>query len=614
MSGAYHVGRRRRRRNVGDKPFDSGSDNESPERMSREEIRIAELLPAEHWDSPIRVEIHSKLELMFAEYEAVSYTWVGQSQTERIFRTKGTTATATEYHLLVTPSVAEGLRALRHTHRSRLIWIDALCINRDRHGSEATQSALIGNIFKNAARTILWAGPQNTHTGIVFSLFSELNSAREKALGAQINMEWKLDSARSPLAKLAEFGDRGIQILQKYNEAIPPPSWEHWSHLDELLDRPVFRRAWLVTEVAASNGLILQVGSFDIVFNDFYWALEGYAILGSPNSLYSNGIVKILNAASLRQSCRNGNVPRLVQVLDTIRGLSMARAGEELHLAQVIMKSVRDSRLSQWDLTGYATAALELNRDVAVYPVSLSRAGQSLSSGASWIPNWSSSSSIHFLNNIGSTFDASGSSQRLPYIPSGDSQLLILHGATVDRIRATSHYLPCRRLEDRYKVASINSIVFLEWFDWAAAELQAAGEEAKTLQDYVETIQAKGCDLWPDDASYPMDRRLDDARCWLEFLKEENGSESWNMRYFHAGCQPSYGRRLAISSRGYLCLVPEDTRRNDVVCIPSGSKVPFIFAQSAGTFENKGECYLHGGMHGEALTWDGVQRVKFDIR
>jgi hypothetical protein len=78
----------------------------------------------------------------------------------------------------------------------------------------------------------------------------------------------------------------------------------------------------------------------------------------------------------------------------------------------------------------------------------------------------------------------------------------------------------------------------------------------------------------------------------------------------------SYGRRFGITGRGHFCLIPRFASRNDLVCIPFGSKVPFVFhkVDDADYYLNIGECYVHDAMNGEALAWDGIQEEKFRLR
>jgi hypothetical protein len=99
---------------------------------------------------------------------------------------------------------------------------------------------------------------------------------------------------------------------------------------------------------------------------------------------------------------------------------------------------------------------------------------------------------------------------------------------------------------------------------------------------------------------------------WLDVLKG-NQVATEEIQQFHAACLPSYGRRLGITERGHFCLIPRYALRGDMVCIPFGSKVPFVFRKVEGTeyYLNIGECYVHGAMNGEALAWDNIEEKEF---
>jgi len=109
---------------------------------------------------------------------------------------------------------------------------------------------------------------------------------------------------------------------------------------------------------------------------------------------------------------------------------------------------------------------------------------------------------------------------------------------------------------------------------------------------------------------------LDTARSWLTLLVDENQEETEEILQFHAACLPSCGRRLGITKRGVLCLVPRNASPGDIICIPRGSKVPFVFHGTdipTDRYENVGECYVHGAMSGEAVKWEGVREARITL-
>ena len=75
------------------------------------------------------------------------------------------------------------------------------------------------------------------------------------------------------------------------------------------------------------------------------------------------------------------------------------------------------------------------------------------------------------------------------------------------------------------------------------------------------------------------------------------------------------GRRLVITTSGYLGLIPEAAEPGDHVVIMRGGRVPYIIRQLEGAYEHHnsdgvstftkryefiGDCYMHGIVFGEA--------------
>lgn len=79
----------------------------------------------------------------------------------------------------------------------------------------------------------------------------------------------------------------------------------------------------------------------------------------------------------------------------------------------------------------------------------------------------------------------------------------------------------------------------------------------------------------------------------------------------------STNRRMAVSRKGYLGLVPFETELDDLVCVLLGGDMPFILRRQGPYFTLIGECYIHGIMNGEVLdaAQDGlVQLEEFSLQ
>ena len=70
------------------------------------------------------------------------------------------------------------------------------------------------------------------------------------------------------------------------------------------------------------------------------------------------------------------------------------------------------------------------------------------------------------------------------------------------------------------------------------------------------------------------------------------------------------GRRLGVADGGYLGLFPLGAREGDEVWLVSGASTPLVLRPcEEGLWENVGECYIHGIMHGEAWCTEGLETI-----
>lgn len=74
----------------------------------------------------------------------------------------------------------------------------------------------------------------------------------------------------------------------------------------------------------------------------------------------------------------------------------------------------------------------------------------------------------------------------------------------------------------------------------------------------------------------------------------------------------TYGRRLSVSDKGYLCLVPAYSEHGDIITVLLGCDVPVVLRKHADSHECIGVCYVHGIMQGEAMA--GIDTGEFEIQ
>ena len=87
-------------------------------------------------------------------YEALSYVWGSPDDTWSVSVLDGDTASS----LQVRSNLLSALQSLRSRTESRLLWIDALCINQDDVEERNMQVQRMVSIFSSASRVIVWLG------------------------------------------------------------------------------------------------------------------------------------------------------------------------------------------------------------------------------------------------------------------------------------------------------------------------------------------------------------------------------------------------------------------------------------------------------------------------
>ena len=126
-------------------------------------------------------------------------------------------------------------------HVTRTLWADAVCINQADAAEKGAQVRLMRDIYRGAARTLVWLGP------------AAHDSARGIAFAKRIVARAQGD--RSGETRWARLRER----LPGYRTTAAVLGRD-WRAFFALFDRPYFARAWIVQEIAVSAALVVVCG------------------------------------------------------------------------------------------------------------------------------------------------------------------------------------------------------------------------------------------------------------------------------------------------------------------------------------------------------------------
>ncbi len=167
----------------------------------------------------------------FPGYTALSYCWGTLRDAVQI--------TVDGSLVSVTKNLAAALSALRANGHSH-IWVDALCINQNDKVERSHQILRMNAIYRNAANTIAWLGPD------------------EKSKAEIAFDRLRLLATRNPKAA---FEKAIAELFTGYMAWRNDPGW---STIKTLMEFPYWQRTWIIQELALSRSVLFWWGQASI--------------------------------------------------------------------------------------------------------------------------------------------------------------------------------------------------------------------------------------------------------------------------------------------------------------------------------------------------------------
>jgi hypothetical protein len=216
--------------------------------LADDEIRLLALWP-EREDCPYIECTTCVVKLLTVpSYEALSYCWGDVAITETIV--------VDGWHFQATTNLVAAIRRLRQRKTTSYLWIDAICIDQASLDEKSTQIPLMGAIYSGADMVITWLGEGDENTSAGFALAERWAAAVETALEAK-----PAQFATKPLTTTLDF-------------VVNP--WDKTARDGFLAvtERPYWRRAWIVQEIAFAKSRTLLCGEHEVSWDRFYTTLN----------------------------------------------------------------------------------------------------------------------------------------------------------------------------------------------------------------------------------------------------------------------------------------------------------------------------------------------------
>ena len=208
-------------------------------------IRLLQIVSTKVYDSTIQWQFSllNTNTKHAPEYEALSYVWGTPSRKEALELLDGTL-------LRVTKSLKQALPYIAMDCSTGYLWVDQICINQDYLSERAQQVSIMGSIYSNCSRVLVWLGlVQELKSGIAAQC-SSLDSVVSVPLdyappSYYMWVSWSKQHADHTISDMVDCKRKQKDLL---------------GLCGNILKSPWFSRAWVFQEVVLprKSAFILQ--------------------------------------------------------------------------------------------------------------------------------------------------------------------------------------------------------------------------------------------------------------------------------------------------------------------------------------------------------------------
>lgn len=587
----------------------------SPLSEEARQIRLLTLLPDQS-DAPIRITVQIRRLAKEIEFEALSYVWGSPSDPQEIFVETKKPKNWKLWHstrfrlttLPITRNLFEALQHLRLKDRPRVLWIDAVCVDQQNLEERGRQVLRMPDIYTQAKHVVLWLGPESYNSTLAMKAIDDI--------GSKIAVDWGLDRIRTTSANGSDPTSKAfLDDLRRWPEI--------WLAFRDLLDRPYFRRLWVLQEIyLAKERAQIVCGSQQTSPERFFNAVCYISKYSRTPALSELAV----NVRRLGRICKSQN-GILESLMNTTRYchcfderdrvyalLSLVPEGRRYGIRPSYTKTVLEVFQEVVLKRSVASARLDVLRQCSIDDRMLHL--------PTWVPNFSKRLKAAKLPLGSADLGARA------HMQCGSKGTLTATGVCVTAVHDIKVNLPRLVPETRDEAAStIRELISV------LNSCDGSNNRLSNLQSLCRALCANSYreryipldDSWPNFKeaqkyivevdSWSLNASAEPPELYLPYLPTINAMLK--------------GRFLIITTDGRLGLAPEAAKPGDKVCVLLGCEVSLLLRPDGNAnYLVVGECYVDGITNGEPLLgelpkdWElvwkfssqyyGHQRVYFD--
>ena len=576
-------------------------------------IRVLELQPGT-LSEPIECRLSVVNLSCSPVYDALSYEW-GKALTPTGILCDGA------YHR-ITVNLDLALRHFRKTTETRILWVDAICINQDDDVERTQQVTLMGDIYRTADIVLAWLGPDlSGHAQRAFALMNKI--------AAIVTKQGVLAFLKEP------------QRLESDHPILKGK--EAWTSLGEFASLNYFQRTWILQELGLSKCAVLHWGGFEFPWHSLAFVLlffdQNPCLWHMADDLVQVMMVWIIYkkdwgdlVPNRRDLASEGTTPH--GLLDNFWKVLLYSADNTCFDPRDKVYALLSHPTAHDPVSGnpimfpdYTKSIEQVYREVAV--AGLRREATMVLSSIyhplaslpnrrlpTWVPNYAFTG-LNVLNPIVGP-DLNASLNLGLDVSFGDLETkLFLRGLAFDRIEEiTASVIPViggsylDASESRIKSDLIRNVTGIVTradttraypsmsIDMITSLILTCGKLGpQTVTDIIASLHLANF------YSYCAQLRIisPDTRGSLSEAQVSELAERGDVAQYHDDLISSCGRKVFRTRKGYIGLAHEIVERGDIVCVGFGCDIPLVLRAEADHYLLLGNCFALGIMRGETI-------------
>lgn len=594
---------------------ETGSFNYAPLSEQCKEIRLINILPGSFYDD-VRVSIeHRMLDTGdLPEYWALSYVWGSTDDICFVTVEDGTKPAVSSATVAVTQNLLSALRHIRSQFNEGVYWIDAICINQRDVMERGKQVAIMAHIYRTAARVLAWLGPSADNSTLGFDVV--------RRLGVEAT-PFDLDHKTYGYAG---YDDSAIDQRSRGNFSLNLKTSEVAAYR-ALIFRPWFDRVWIRQEIGLGyKNALLMCGNDTIPWTTFYSVVFHLQYFVKSNSRLSPKM----------RSTTMGRRETLIRSLAIQPRMELSYALRDARASACA--DPRDRVYSVLSFTSHSDMVPDYQKSVSDVYCEIARllytsdsfnfqlvlASCSLDSRRmaqlpSWAPDWN----VPYNPDEG-LYSPKGFGSLLHHPEFTSDGVLGIAGVLVDTITTLRPSGSWRSdevggIEGRIHARSVirNLIPSIE----LGEIYQPRG--TSLLEAYAKTLVSGLFEPWFADNGdfFTFNSKLA-VRSLTKLLYDDDevalytsSDSEVNIDHYIGRVTDAVGdRSMALTTKGYITLVPREAQLGDAVCHFLGSALPMIMRGLPGKprrYAIVGPAYVEGLMNEEAVFGELSAPYKF---